>query len=173
MNEQITIVGNVSAEPVARRTTSGDAVAGLRVGVTPRRWDRGTSSWVDGDTNWYAVSAFRGLAENVLASVHKGDRVIVSGRFSLRAWDSGTARGTEAEINAEAIGHDLLFARTTATRAPTAVKDAPSPTGVSNGWTPADTEWAVVAPEEVISDVSGTSDPQVPLVPLVPSEVPF
>ena len=43
----------------------------------------------------------------------KGDRVLVTGRLRLRDWDTGTKRGTAVEIDAEAIGHDLLWGTST------------------------------------------------------------
>lgn len=117
MKERITIVGNVAAAPELRRMPSGDAVVSFRVGVTERRQDKQTSQWVDGNTSWYRVNAYRGFAENIHRSIGAGERVVVSGRFSLQEWETDTKRGVSAEIEAEAVGHDLrwgtsLFTRT-------------------------------------------------------------
>ena len=43
--------------------------------------------------------------------MQRGERVIVSGRLRIRTWDKGDRSGTTAEIDAEAIGHDLLWGR--------------------------------------------------------------
>jgi single-strand DNA-binding protein len=124
MKERITIVGNVAAAPELRRMPSGDAVVSFRVGVTERRQDRQTSQWVDGNTSWYRVSAYRGLAENIHRSIGAGERVVVSGRFSLQEWETETKKGVSAEIEAEAVGHDLRWGTSTFTR--TAVRSGDS-----------------------------------------------
>lgn len=112
MTDTITIIGNLAAEPEQRVMPSGGTVTNFRVGTTHRRFDKPSEQWVDSYTNWYQVSAFRALGENVYASLHKGDRVIVSGRLRLREWDNGTKRGLAVDLDAEAVGHDLLWGRT-------------------------------------------------------------
>lgn len=116
MKERITIVGNVAATPELRRLPSGDAVVGFRVGVTERRLDKQTSQWVDGNTSWYRVSAYRSLAENIHRSIGAGERVVVSGRFSLQEWETDVKKGVSAEIEAEAVGHDLRWGTSVFTR---------------------------------------------------------
>ncbi|MCP2636732.1 single-stranded DNA-binding protein [Microbacterium sp. HD4P20] len=113
MNETITITGNIATEPEFKRIGNGVPVINFRVASGQRRYDRATNTWVDAGTNWYSVSAFRGLAEHALDSLHKGDRVLVTGRLRLREWDTGTKRGVAVEIDAEAIGHDLLWGTST------------------------------------------------------------
>lgn len=112
MTEYITIVGNIAGDPERRALPSGEPIARFRVAATTqKRGDDGV--WVDAHTSWYTVSAFRRLGEHALASLRRGQRVIVTGRFRVRTWDNpnGT-RGTEAEIDADAVGHDLLFGTT-------------------------------------------------------------
>ena len=113
MSETITVTGNVATDPERRAVGEGVSVTSFRLAATHRRFDRGTNSWVDAYTNYYSVSAFRSLGEHALSSLRRGERVIVSGRFRLREWDNGTRKGVSAEIDAESIGHDLLFGSTT------------------------------------------------------------
>jgi single-strand DNA-binding protein len=70
--------------------------------------DRGTGEWRDGDTLFVGVSCWRGLGENVLKSLHKGDPVTVTGRLSVHAYTSkdGQER-TSVEVEAISVGHDL------------------------------------------------------------------
>jgi single-strand DNA-binding protein len=112
MSDTITITGNIATEPEHKRTPAGVAITTFRVASGQRRYDRNTGTWVDAHTNWYTVSAFRGLAEHAFRSLRKGDRVLLTGRLRLRAWDTGTKKGLTAEIDVEAIGHDLLFGTT-------------------------------------------------------------
>jgi single-strand DNA-binding protein len=111
--DTITITGNVATPPELKRTSSGVAIATFRVASGQRRYDRDAGAWSDAGTNWYTVSAFRTLADHAYRSLQKGDRVILTGRLRLREWENGTRRGTAIEIDAEAIGHDLLWGTTT------------------------------------------------------------
>lgn len=137
MSESITVVGNVAAEP--RRGTTGGGVpyVSFRIASDARRFDRATGQWVDGQPNWYTVSAYRALAENAAASIHQGDRVVVSGRLRLRDWNDGERRGTAAEIDADALGHDLRWGTTAFTRTARGASDAGTSGGAgtdADGW---------------------------------------
>jgi single-strand DNA-binding protein len=113
MSEKITIVGNIGSVPEQRDLPRGGSVTSFRIAVTHRRYDQATTAWVDDYTNWYTVSAFRGLGEHAYRSLHKNDRVVVTGRFRLREWETDTKRGVSAEIDADALGHDLLWGTST------------------------------------------------------------
>jgi single-strand DNA-binding protein len=112
MSEHITVIGTVVGDPERRQTAGGHTVARFRLACTERRRDEASGGWGDGHTNWYTVSAYRGLAENVLQSLGKGHRAIVVGAFRLRQWESAGKHGTSAEVEASAVGHDLLWATT-------------------------------------------------------------
>ena len=112
MSDTITVTGNIATEPEHKRTPAGVAITTFRLASGQRRYDRQSGAWIDSGTNWYTVSTFRGLAEHTFSSLHKGDRVILTGRLRLRDWDTGSRKGTTAEIDAEAIGHDLLWGTT-------------------------------------------------------------
>jgi single-strand DNA-binding protein len=78
-----------------------------------RRFDRTANKWVDGETNWFTVTAFRQLAINAAGSISKGERVLVTGKLRVRDWDNGERAGTSVEIEAEALGHDLTWGTST------------------------------------------------------------
>lgn len=109
MSDHITVIGNIATEPERRRTSTGIPVVSFRLASTQRHRDDRTGQWVDGATNWYTVSAFRRLAEHALASFQKGQRVIVTGKLKLRSWETSAKKGLEAEIDADGLGHDLLW----------------------------------------------------------------
>jgi single-strand DNA-binding protein len=142
MSDTITIVGVIGTDP-EKKTWNGTAITTFRVASKDRRFDRATGAWVDGETNWYTVSAYRRLAEHAFDSLHRRDRVILTGRLRVRNWDSGDKRGTSVDIDVDAIGHELLFGTTTfaqdaatGTSAQTsASEDAWAPVdGQSAGW---------------------------------------
>ncbi len=108
MNDtQMTIVGNLVDTPKLRRTKSGHYVANFRVASTPRRFDREQAAWVDGATLFVTVTCWRALAENAAHSLHKGQPVIVSGRYYQREYEQNETLRTAYELEAVALGHDL------------------------------------------------------------------
>ncbi len=108
MNETlVTIVGNVASTVTYAQTSAGVPVANFRMAATERRYDRGKGDWVDGDTNWVTVVAWRWLATNVVSSVNKGDPIVVSGRLRIREWGEDDKRRSAVEIDARTVGHDL------------------------------------------------------------------
>lgn len=110
MTDTITLRGFVATEVRTTTVESGLAVAGFRMCTTERRLDRDTGLWIDGHTNWYSVSMFRQLATNAGVSVHKGDRVIVTGRLRVRQWATDNGRsGTSVDVDADSVGHDLMW----------------------------------------------------------------
>ena len=112
MSDTITIVGTVGTDP-EKKNPNGVPITTFRVATKDRRFDRTTGAWIDGETNWYTASAYRRLAEHAFESLHKRDRVILTGRLRVRHWDTGEKRGTSVDIDVDAIGHDLLFGTTT------------------------------------------------------------
>jgi single-strand DNA-binding protein len=125
MTDTISITGLVATAPKHVVTGTGLSITSFRFASTQRRYDRAEQKWVDGDTNWYTVTAFRQLAINVVASIQKGQRVIVSGRLRVRDWSTDDKHGTNVEIDADAVGHDLSWGTTAFTRSTaTAVADA-------------------------------------------------
>jgi single-strand DNA-binding protein len=116
MTDLVTITGFVGNDPRHNVTDAGLAITNFRLASTRRYFDRAKGEWADGETNWYSVAAFRQLAVNAAASVSKGDRVVVHGRLRVRPWETGEKSGTAVEIDADAIGHDLSWGRTSVTR---------------------------------------------------------
>ncbi len=130
MSEKISVEGLVATTPRHLITQDGLPITSFRLAASHRRFDRTLNKWVDGETNWYTITAFRQLAINVAGSVSKGERVMVSGNLRVRDWDNGERAGTSVEIEAEAIGHDLTwgtsaFTRTTLVREPDPIEPEP------------------------------------------------
>lgn len=109
MNDTITVCGIVATEPRHLVTETGIAITSMRLASPSRRWDRQNSTWTNGPTNWFTVTAFRSLAANVHKSVKKGDRILVTGRVRIRTWERDGRGGTSVEIDAEALGQDLAW----------------------------------------------------------------
>jgi single-strand DNA-binding protein len=122
---QVTVVGNLVAEPRLAFTNDGQAVASFRLASTPRRFDRATGEWKDGDTLFTSVTCWRALAENVSASLKKGSSVIVLGRLSVRPYETKDGdKRQSVDIDAIAVGPELGRAITLIKRAERAVPAA-------------------------------------------------
>lgn len=104
----ITVAGNIGGMPRTRVVAGGSVVTDFRIAHTPRKVDKATGAWSDGHTIWFGVSCWRGLAENVAASVKTGDRVVVTGRLRANVWtnEQGEERSS-LEIEAQSVGFDL------------------------------------------------------------------
>lgn len=109
MNQpQITLTGNVAAKPELRMVNDGIPVTSFRVAATPRRRDKASGEWSDGETLWFNVTVWRALAEHCVTSLTKGDKVVVTGRLSSNSWvgKDGVVR-PGLQVDASAVGLEL------------------------------------------------------------------
>ncbi|PPF25784.1 single-stranded DNA-binding protein [Rathayibacter sp. AY1F2] len=115
-----TITGNLAADPEAVQAGRVQIVK-LRVIENTGEYRAGEWTPHDAPTTHYVEAKFE-LGEHVLASLHKGDAVIVVGYERTVAWGEGENRRTGRVLEADAIGPNLTRATavvtTTAQRAP-------------------------------------------------------
>jgi single-strand DNA-binding protein len=113
----VTLVGNITDEPELRFTPGGAAVANFTVAVN-RRFRNQDGSWDDKLDGFFRCSCWRDMAENVSESLHKGSRVIVTGRLQQRSWDDndGNKRST-IEVQVDEVGPSLRWATAQITKA--------------------------------------------------------
>ncbi len=106
MNDTFVTFHGWAGSEVRHRVAKDVSVATVRVAVTPRL--RRDGEWVDGETAWYSVTAWRTLADHLRDSVRKGDPVVVHGRLRTETWtpDEGPS-STTLQVEASLIGHDL------------------------------------------------------------------
>jgi len=135
VTENITVSGLVATTPRHLITQDGLPITSFRLAASSRRFDREAGKWVDGETNWYTVTGFRQLAINLATSVSKGERIMVSGRLRVRDWDNGERAGTSVEIEAEHLGHDLLWGTAAFTRTVLVNESEPGDEAVENSKT--------------------------------------
>jgi len=107
----ITVVGNLTADPELRFTPSGAAVANFTVASTPRIYDRQSGEWKDGEALFLRCNIWREAAENVAESLTRGARVIVSGRLKQRSFETREGeKRTVVEVEVDEIGPSLRYA---------------------------------------------------------------
>lgn len=113
----ITIVGNLVADPDLRFTPSGAAVANFRVASTPRTFNRTTNQWEDGEALFLICNVWREAAENAAESLTKGMRVIVTGRLRQRSYETREGeKRTIFEVEVDDVGPSLKYAKAEVTR---------------------------------------------------------
>jgi single-strand DNA-binding protein len=114
-----TITGNLTADPELRFTPTGRPVAAFTIANTPRFPDRQTGEWQDGETWFVRCSAWGDAAENIAASLNRGNAVVATGRLRCRTWedkDTGQKRAA-VEMTVDDIGPSLRRAVAKVTKA--------------------------------------------------------
>lgn len=103
----LTVVGRLITDVTRRTMPSGDTMCGFRMVSTERRFDKESQVWRDGDRLFISVTCWRRLAENVAASVFKGDQVLVTGRLHLNEYEANGEQRSMLELEAKAVGPNL------------------------------------------------------------------
>ena len=125
MFDSFSVTGLVATTPRHLVTQDGLPITSFRLAASTKKFDKQTNRWTEGETNWFTVTSFRQLAINSATSVSKGDRVLVMGRLRVRDWDNGERAGTSVEIEAETLGHDLVWGSSTFVRTVQIREDQP------------------------------------------------
>ncbi len=117
----VTLIGNLVDDPELRFTPSGVAMAKIRMAVN-RRYQR-DGEWQE-ETSFFNGTLWRDHAEAIAESLHKGDRVIVTGRLEQRSWETqdGDKRSV-VEVAIDEMGPSLRWATAQVTRKPRAGGD--------------------------------------------------
>ncbi|MBE6480975.1 MAG: single-stranded DNA-binding protein [Actinomyces ruminicola] len=107
MSRQLDLVvqGVLGTNPAVTRTTGGRAYCYFRLATSPSF--RTAEGWRDGQTIWFTAKAWGALAENLGRSLHKGDPVVLVGRFTQESWSKGSDEYLTNVLNVSCGGHDL------------------------------------------------------------------
>lgn len=140
MSNNTIVIGNLGSDPELRYTPNRKAVVTLRVADTPRNFDRASGQWVNGETDWITVQAWEELAQNVAASLKKGDKVVVIGSYRAEKYtDNNNQERTTRKLVATEIAPSLTGARASIEKQARAAGDnagagssAPAPSSNSN-----------------------------------------
>lgn len=130
MTAHISITGNIGQEPEARTTKGGDNTLNFSVADSKRRKDD-SDRWVDVWTTWYRVTLWQDAADLYADRLHKGDRVIVTGRPRLREYQD---RGGNTRQSLE-VENAVVAIVPRGERAQRAADPAPA---ADSSWGPAD-----------------------------------
>jgi single-strand DNA-binding protein len=81
----ITTKGNIGSDPEIK-FLQDLAIASFSVAHTPRKKNRSTQAWEDGETMWYRVTFFGSKAEGIVDNYAKGDSVILVGMLAQNTY---------------------------------------------------------------------------------------
>lgn len=117
MPNNVTVIGNLTADPELRFTASGVAMVNISVADSRRYQDR-NGEWQE-ETSFFRGTCWRELAENVAESLTKGARVVISARLKQRTWETSEGeKRNVVELDILEIGPSLRWATATVTKTP-------------------------------------------------------
>ena len=89
----LTIIGNLTSDPVERVTKSGKRLADFKVATNEKRGDRE-------NTTYFHCKAWDRLTDPILKYLHKGSKVAIEGRVSAHAYTDKNGEA-KAEIDVD------------------------------------------------------------------------
>lgn len=99
---KVFLIGNLTRDPELSETQSGISVCRFSVAT-----NRGNGD--DRKTDYYNVTAWRGLAETVARYAHKGDKISVMGNQEIRTYET---RDGETRTSVDITATDIEFLST-------------------------------------------------------------
>lgn len=129
---QVQFVGNLTADPEIHRSPNNPEAVRVTfsVAVNRRYTDTRTGQVVEKPT-YFDCIAWREFGLNLAASLAKGDRVVVLGSheqsFYTVTGPDGEQRRSRWEVQVQAIGPDLRYARASVTKQERAATPAATP----------------------------------------------
>lgn len=107
---QATLIGTLGKDPELKQSRDGRTTfAKFSLAWSERQKDA-TGNFSDGPTQWIQVTVFGRQAQNVVASLGKGMRVIVTGRLQPEMWQSQQGEQVVMTMTADTVAPELTFA---------------------------------------------------------------
>lgn len=132
---QITVVGNLTADPDLKFAKDGSARLSFRVACNDRRKNPTTNEWEDGDTTYVSVTVWRALAEALAETLQKGSPVVVLGRLKSRTVETDNGKREYFDVEATTVSQEFKPVRgynggysTTSTNVPDAYRNSTTTT---------------------------------------------
>lgn len=112
----VNVVGNITRDPELRYTPSGASVTNFSIAWN-RRYER-NGEQVE-EVSYFDIVCWGSLADNVAASLTKGNRVLVTGRLDQRSWETPQGdKRSKIEITADDVAPSLRWASVEVSRNP-------------------------------------------------------
>ena len=98
---QLAISGNLTRDPKLLRFDDDSALCKLRIANNDRTKNL-AGEWVN-RPQFFNVTIWAGIGEWVADNLHKGDKVVLSGRLKWSEWDAADGKRQAIEIHADSI----------------------------------------------------------------------
>jgi single-strand DNA-binding protein len=99
---QLTISGNLTADPDLRQLTGGQTLCKIRIAHNERRKLQ-SGDWID-NPQFFDVTLWSGVGEWIAGNLTKGDKVVIAGRLRWREYDTADGDKRQAiDITADSI----------------------------------------------------------------------
>lgn len=99
---QVTLVGNLGADPESRTSPQGNVTTMLRVATT-RTFKDQQGQYID-QTDWHRVVVYGRRATYINEHARKGSKLLVNGRLTTRKWQD---RNGNDQYTTEVVGEDI------------------------------------------------------------------
>lgn len=97
---KVVLIGNICKDPELSETNSGVAVCRFSIAVNRRR----ASAEAEQQTDFFNVTAWRGLADTISRFCKKGNKIAVTGQIQIRTYeDREGAKRTSVDVVAEEV----------------------------------------------------------------------
>ena len=132
VDNTVTIVGNLTADPEVRVTDGGATLAEIRIAQNKRKRNS-DGSWEEGDAMYFQGTVWNDMAENAAASLQKGMRVIVVGRLNYRSWETQDGQNRSVvDISIDEVAPSLRWAKANIERSSGGMSSSPQPVASEN-----------------------------------------
>jgi single-strand DNA-binding protein len=114
---EITIIENVTADPILRKSANGRGVVRFDVAVNRRRFNRETNQYDDLPPVFHRVVAFGPVAEHAAETLRKGLEVVAVGQMADDSYETEEGeKRRQVVLEAQVIAPSLRFAKATVVR---------------------------------------------------------
>jgi single-strand DNA-binding protein len=97
----VLIAGNLTKDPVVRKTSNGAPVINFCL-ASNHRYRDGSNQWAE-DVCYVGVVGWNKLADSCMAKLRKGSAVLVDGELQSRTWHENGGQRTVVEVKAHRI----------------------------------------------------------------------
>jgi single-strand DNA-binding protein len=108
---QLTVMGNLAADPTLEFSSGSKAYAKFTICQTGRKFNKFNGTWEDVDPVFMRCIAWGQMAEHIAESFAKGTRVIATGLLKQNNFqDKEGQRRSVMELNVDDMGASVKFA---------------------------------------------------------------
>lgn len=95
---EVTLIGNLGADPEARTTSDGRLVVNFRL-ATSEKWKDKVTGEQKSKTEWHSVAIFNEVLARVAQQyLKKGSQVYIRGKLQTNRWEKDGVEKTSTEI---------------------------------------------------------------------------